>query len=102
MLGEKMDAEKLYDAVNLLLYFQVPDTLFFKSISLKFGPIKLSLSHRSLIILLKWQSKNGGLAVWEPARGNTWLEVMLRTYLFFFILFFCLEMCSSCSSLVLM
>ncbi|KAL0733685.1 hypothetical protein Bca4012_009895 [Brassica carinata] len=41
MLGEKMDAEKLYDAVNLLLHFQ---------------------------------SKNGGLAVWEPARGNTWLE----------------------------
>ncbi|KAH0912816.1 hypothetical protein HID58_036137, partial [Brassica napus] len=40
MLGEKMDAEKLYDAVNLLLYFQ----------------------------------SNGGLAVWEPARGNTWLE----------------------------
>lgn len=29
MLGEKMDAEKLYDAVNVLLYFQVPDTFFF-------------------------------------------------------------------------
>lgn len=29
MLGEKMDAEKLYDAVNLLLYFQVADTPFF-------------------------------------------------------------------------
>ncbi|CAN8308035.1 unnamed protein product [Cochlearia groenlandica] len=41
MISEKMDVEKLYDAVNLLLY---------------------------------WQSENGGIAVWEPARGNTWLE----------------------------
>ncbi|KAG7652160.1 Seco-amyrin synthase [Arabidopsis thaliana] len=40
-IGEKMDVERLYDAVNLLLYFQ---------------------------------SKNGGITVWEAARGRTWLE----------------------------
>nr|UAK14938.1 oxidosqualene synthase 4 [Iberis amara] len=41
MIDEKMDVEKLYDAVNLLLYLQ---------------------------------SENGGIAVWEPAHGKTWLE----------------------------
>ncbi|CAH8356151.1 unnamed protein product [Eruca vesicaria subsp. sativa] len=40
-IGEKMDLERLYDAVNLLLYFQ---------------------------------SKNGGITGWEPARGSNWLE----------------------------
>ncbi|XP_010435607.1 PREDICTED: seco-amyrin synthase-like isoform X3 [Camelina sativa] len=42
--GEKMDVKRLYDAVNLILHYQV-------------------------II-----SKNGGLAAWEPAHGKTWLE----------------------------
>ncbi|CAE5978199.1 unnamed protein product [Arabidopsis arenosa] len=40
-IGEKMDMERLYDAVNMLLYLQ---------------------------------SKNGGIAIWEAARGKKWLE----------------------------
>ncbi|KAG7564057.1 Squalene cyclase N-terminal [Arabidopsis suecica] len=40
-IGEKMDVERLYDAVNMILYLQ---------------------------------SKNGGIAVWEPASGKKWLE----------------------------
>ncbi|WZZ54102.1 hypothetical protein YC2023_054209 [Brassica napus] len=39
--GEKMDVERLYDAINMLLYLQ---------------------------------GNNGGIAIWEPAPGKTWLE----------------------------
>ncbi|CAF1860873.1 unnamed protein product [Brassica napus] len=39
--GEKMDVERLYDAINMLLYLQ---------------------------------GNNGGMAIWEPAPGKTWLE----------------------------
>ncbi|XP_022642933.1 beta-amyrin synthase-like [Vigna radiata var. radiata] len=41
IVGEKLEPERLYDAVNFLLSFQ---------------------------------SKNGGLAAWEPALGQKWLE----------------------------
>ncbi|ESQ51271.1 hypothetical protein EUTSA_v10017701mg [Eutrema salsugineum] len=40
-IGEKMEVERLYDAVNMLLYLQ---------------------------------SDNGGIAIWEAARGKKWLE----------------------------
>ncbi|KAF7842405.1 beta-amyrin synthase [Senna tora] len=42
-VGEKMEPERLYDSVNMLLSFQ---------------------------------SKKGGLAVWEPIRAQDWLEVL--------------------------
>ncbi|KAK0599824.1 hypothetical protein LWI29_008970 [Acer saccharum] len=42
LVGEKMDTERLYDSVN---------------------------------VLLSLQSKNGGLAAWEPAGAHEWLEV---------------------------
>ncbi|KAL0741319.1 hypothetical protein Bca4012_082832 [Brassica carinata] len=40
-IGDKMDVERLYDAINILLYLQ---------------------------------GNNGGIAIWEPAPGKTWLE----------------------------
>ncbi|KAJ0008417.1 hypothetical protein Pint_30747 [Pistacia integerrima] len=43
VVGEKMEAERLYDAVNVLLTFQ---------------------------------SKNGGISVWEPAGAKWWLELL--------------------------
>ena len=35
-----------------------------------------------------WQSKNGGLAAWEPAGTQEWLEVSYFVILFFFFSFF--------------
>ncbi|KAL3753876.1 hypothetical protein ACJRO7_001167 [Eucalyptus globulus] len=46
IVGEKMEPEKLYDAVN---------------------------------VLLSLQSKNGGLAAWEPAGAQEWLELLNPT-----------------------
>ncbi|KAI9185276.1 hypothetical protein LWI28_005805 [Acer negundo] len=46
LVGEKMDTERLYDSVNVLLSFQ---------------------------------SKNGGLAAWEPAGAHEWLELLNPT-----------------------
>ncbi|XP_031402856.1 beta-amyrin synthase-like [Punica granatum] len=43
IVGEKMEPERLYDTVN---------------------------------IILSLQSKNGGLAAWEPARAEKWLELL--------------------------
>ncbi|XP_021889017.1 beta-amyrin synthase-like [Carica papaya] len=43
LIGERMEAERLYDSVNILLFLQ---------------------------------SKNGGLAVWEPAGAQEWLELL--------------------------
>ncbi|KAF5196265.1 Taraxerol synthase [Thalictrum thalictroides] len=43
LVGEKMETERMYEAVNFILYLQ---------------------------------SKNGGLAVWEPVTGHDWLEVL--------------------------
>ncbi|KAL0012880.1 hypothetical protein SO802_007988 [Lithocarpus litseifolius] len=43
VVGEKMELERLFDSVN---------------------------------ILLSLQSKNGGLAAWEPARGEDWLDLL--------------------------
>ncbi|KAK0600405.1 hypothetical protein LWI29_014613 [Acer saccharum] len=48
LVGEKMDTERLYDSVN---------------------------------VLLSLQSKNGGLAVWEPAGAHEWLEVSSRIHI---------------------
>lgn len=44
IVGQQLQPQRLYDAVNILLSFQ---------------------------------GKNGGLAVWEPARASKWLEVIL-------------------------
>ncbi|KAF8400110.1 hypothetical protein HHK36_013406 [Tetracentron sinense] len=49
IVGEKMEPEKLYDAVN---------------------------------ILISLQSKNGGLAAWEPAGAAEWLELLNPTEFF--------------------
>ncbi|KAM7503308.1 hypothetical protein LguiB_002212 [Lonicera macranthoides] len=49
IVGEKMEPEKLYNAVNVLLYLQ---------------------------------SKNGGLAAWEPAGAAEWLELLNPTEFF--------------------
>ncbi|KAK1565106.1 hypothetical protein Q3G72_018903 [Acer saccharum] len=46
LVGEKMDTERLYDSVN---------------------------------VLLSLQSKNGGLAAWEPAGAHEWLELLNPT-----------------------
>ncbi|KAI6689556.1 hypothetical protein NL676_026384 [Syzygium grande] len=50
IVGDKMEPERLYDAVNILLSLQ--------------------------------QSKNGGLAAWEPAGAQDWLELLNPTDLF--------------------
>uniref|UniRef100_A0A7N0TAK0 Terpene cyclase/mutase family member n=1 Tax=Kalanchoe fedtschenkoi TaxID=63787 RepID=A0A7N0TAK0_KALFE len=49
LVGEKMEPERLYDSVNLLLSLQ---------------------------------SKNGGLAAWEPAGAQEWLELLNPTEFF--------------------
>ncbi|KAL2511284.1 Beta-amyrin synthase [Abeliophyllum distichum] len=49
IVGPKMETERLYDAVN---------------------------------ILLSLQSKNGGLAAWEPAGASEWLEILNPTEFF--------------------
>nr|WQY91010.1 OSC1 [Euphorbia humifusa] len=49
IVGEKVDSQQLYDAVN---------------------------------ILLSLQSKNGGLAAWEPAGAHQWLEMLNPTEFF--------------------
>ncbi|KAK4851535.1 hypothetical protein QYF36_016008 [Acer negundo] len=49
LVGEKMDTERLYDSVN---------------------------------VILSLQSKNGGLAAWEPAGAPEWLELLNPTEFF--------------------
>ncbi|CAI9105313.1 OLC1v1004210C1 [Oldenlandia corymbosa var. corymbosa] len=49
VVGKKLEPERLYDAVNILLYLQ---------------------------------SKNGGLAAWEPAGAENWLELLNPTEFF--------------------
>ncbi|KAJ0802528.1 Beta-amyrin synthase 1 [Helianthus annuus] len=49
IVGEKMNPEQLYDAVN---------------------------------VMLSLQSKNGGLAAWEPAGASDWLEILNPTEFF--------------------
>ncbi|XP_022951766.1 beta-amyrin synthase-like [Cucurbita moschata] len=49
IVGDKMEAQRLYDSVN---------------------------------VLLSLQSKNGGLAAWEPATGQKWLEMLNPTEFF--------------------
>ncbi|KAH8510951.1 hypothetical protein H0E87_008472 [Populus deltoides] len=38
--------------------------------------------HNAIDFLLSLQSKNGGFSVWEPARGQRWLEVLNPTQAF--------------------
>ena len=74
IVGVKMEPERLFDSVNILLSLQVriillPETFLYLGTTSS----KYFLSRNNPHLPL--QSKNGGLAAWEPAGALEWLEV---------------------------
>lgn len=69
-VGPKMEADRLYDSVNLILSLQVK----FVYKNLKWCDSQVEVDMCSLFSFVI-QSKNGGLAVWEPVTAPEWLEV---------------------------
>ncbi|XP_062078521.1 beta-amyrin synthase-like [Humulus lupulus] len=58
----------------LLLSLMPPDVVGKK--------IKLERIYDSINVILSFQSKNGGVPAWEPARGQQWMEIFNPTELF--------------------
>lgn len=86
LVGEKIETERFYDAVNVILSLQVIKNYF---CPLFLVPLKIQwtnkinldtriLSHNLFDTLQKLlQSSNGGFPAWEPQRAYEWLEVTL-------------------------
>ena len=86
LVGEKAEPQSLFDAVNFLFSLQVR-THFVSLVTLK-------IAARLIFVLCKFtkslsmapffffsflnfpKGKSGGLAVWEPAGAEEWLEVI--------------------------
>ena len=98
LVGEKMETDRFYDAVNVILSLQVrirPCRIFFFfffwQIYIKYKLCVNYIIHFTYLtflglMILKWiliigsllipiQSSNGGFPAWEPQRAYRWLEV---------------------------
>ena len=98
LVGEKMETDRFYDAVNVILSLQVriqPCRFFFFFFMEKFtSKYKLFVSYiihftyltflglmilKCILIIdflfIPIQSSNGGFPAWEPQRAYRWLEV---------------------------
>ena len=82
IVGVKMEPERLFDSVNILLSLQV--RIIFLRFSKQHGTFlvfgddffKSFSYHQQPPFSKPLQSKNGGLAAWEPAGASEWLEVI--------------------------
>lgn len=85
LVGEKMETERFYDAVNIILSLQVIKQYFAFLFSLTVNKMTFdtritlhnlcSITSRTLL-----QSSNGGFPAWEPQRAYAWLEVTFEYY----------------------
>ena len=98
LVGEKMETDRFYDAVNVVLSLQVriqPSRFFFFFINKFTFKYKLFVSYiihftyltllglmilKCITLILDFflipiQSSNGGFPAWEPQRAYRWLEV---------------------------
>ena len=94
LVGEKMETDRFYDAVNVILSLQVriqPCRFFFWQIYIKYKICVSYIIHFTYLtffglmilkciliidfLFIQIQSSNGGFPAWEPQRAYRWLEV---------------------------
>lgn len=84
--GEKPDVERLYEAVNVLLYLQVRIHIIFSFLRVynhvRFSSEVIDGCKLMYIVVCLQSPLSGGFAIWEPPVPQPYLQVLNPSELF--------------------